>query len=50
MAKIDVCAPVAKKIEEEPKPPCPTRIPEPNYIEPPWYTTKEPNLNKKTSE
>ena len=29
---------------------CPTCVPDPKYIEPNWWTTEQPYLNKKTCE
>lgn len=45
----EVCIPkVVPPVEE--KPPCPTCIPNRNFIEPTWHQTDEPYLNQKTCE
>lgn len=45
----EVCIPkVTPPVEE--KPPCPTCVPNRNYIAPTWHQTDEPYLNQKTCE
>jgi len=52
MAEVKTSNPCATPVPppEPPKPPCPSCIPDSSYIEPTWYTTEEPYLNKKTCE
>jgi len=50
MPKKPVCAPPAPPPKPEPGEPCPTCIPDKNYVEPTWNLTEEPYLNKKTCE
>ena len=51
MAEVKTTNPCAIPVRTVPPGiPCPTCIPDESYLEPTWYTTEEPYLNKKTCE